>query len=137
MFFRKAHKLPRFPEEAAHTFKALCGHISSQEVQALSIQLDEMYNSILEKVSSSPNMNLDRFRDVYAVARYLMNHFESFAKDQQYLIIGGVRYFTMEHDSVSDIEFYTGFDDDAKVLNYVLEQIGVHDRYISLQGSLW
>jgi uncharacterized membrane protein YkvA (DUF1232 family) len=62
---------------------------------------------------------------------------QSFSKNQQALIVGGVRYFTLDDDLISDAAFFTGFDDDAKILNYVLAQIGVNDRFIRLEWSIW
>ena len=66
-----------------------------------------------------------------------MEHYNSFSGDQQAFIVGGVRYFTLDEDLVSDVAFFTGLDDEAKILNHVLDQIGINDRFIRLEGSIW
>jgi uncharacterized membrane protein YkvA (DUF1232 family) len=137
MFFKKSHKLPKFPDGAADLFRSLCKTLSEEEVGLLAEQLHDAYGKMVEQIDNSPHMNVRRLEEVYSVASYLMDHYSSFSKDQQALIVGGVRYFALDDDLVSDVAFYTGFDDDAKILNYVLAQIGVNDRFIRLEGSIW
>jgi len=137
MFLKKSHKLPKFPDGAADMFRSLCKTLSKDEAELLAEQLHDAYARMLAQSGSSPHMNVRRLEEVYSVASYLMEHYPSFSKDQQALIVGGVRYFALDDDLVSDAAFFTGFDDDAKILNYVLAQIGVNDRFIRLEGSIW
>jgi uncharacterized membrane protein YkvA (DUF1232 family) len=137
MFPKKSHKLPKFPDGAADLFRSLCKTLSNDEALLLNDQLHDAYDKMVAQIDNSPHMNARRLEEVYSVASYLMEHYHSFSKDQRALIVGGVRYFALDDDLISDAAFFTGFDDDAKILNYVLAQIGVNDRFIRLEGSIW
>jgi tRNA A37 N6-isopentenylltransferase MiaA len=137
MFSWKKHKLPKFPDGAAEVFKSLCASIEEDQATALRVLLQETYEEMKANSHNNPRMNVARLEEVYSTASYLMNHYSSFSPHEQTLIVGAVRYFAIDQDVANDLAFFTGLDDDAKILNYVLEQIGVNDRYIKLQGSIW
>ncbi len=99
------------------------------------MELTEAYREMLNLAESSPNMNTQRLNDIYKVGSYLLSHYESFPQRKQSLIVGGIRYFIAEDDALNDLVFYTGLDDDAKILNYVLEELGIEDMYIRLDGG--
>ena len=48
------------------------------------------------------------------------------------LIVGAVRYSVSTHDPFCDETFASGMTDDKQVLNHVLEELDIHDRYLTL-----
>jgi hypothetical protein len=61
----------------------------------------------------------------------LIDRFESLSEKHRILVIGAIRYFADSQDAVSEDGFATGLDDDVKIMNYVLEEIGDSDGFIS------
>jgi hypothetical protein len=138
MFFsRRKHKLPNFPEEAIPTFRSLCEVLPDEAIPDLSDKLDEAYDTYENRSLENPLMNMRRVQQIYDVAHYLLRQYHSFANHEKSLIVGAVRYFLDDDDVALGAEFFTGFDDDAKIMNHVLEELGVEDRFIRLDGSIW
>jgi hypothetical protein len=52
---------------------------------------------------------------------------------EQALIIGAVRYFAVADDPFDDATFASGFFDDIKVMNHVLERLGMEDRCLPVK----
>jgi fructose-1,6-bisphosphatase len=46
--------------------------------------------------------------------------------------VGALRYFVSDDDSFSDLEFASGFNDDAEVMNHVLEELGLEQEVIDI-----
>jgi uncharacterized membrane protein YkvA (DUF1232 family) len=135
IFWKRKHNLPKFPDTAASLFLSLCQPLTPSQAEDLRMELTEAYREMLNLAESSPNMNTQRLNDIYKVGSYLLSHYESFPQRKQSLIVGGIRYFIAEDDALNDLVFYTGLDDDAKILNYVLEELGIEDMYIRLDGG--
>ena len=81
----------------------------------------------------NPNMNLALARDLAERCRYLMSHYGDYGQEDRALIMGAVRYFAIAEDPVSEAAFASGFDDDARVMNHVLERLGLEDMIIRLR----
>ncbi|MEZ4752837.1 MAG: hypothetical protein R3A13_00780 [Bdellovibrionota bacterium] len=60
-----------------------------------------------------------------------MDDYEDFSINKS-KIVGAVRYFAVAEDPFPDETFASGFDDDARVLNHVLEELGLEEYYIDL-----
>lgn len=136
IFWKREHNLPKFPEGASALFLSLCELLDPSQIEELKAQLTDTYNEMLGLAQSSPNMNTRRLNDIFGVCSYLLSHYESLTQRHQSLVVGAIRYFMAEDDGLNDLVFYTGLDDDAKILNYVLEEIGIEGMYIRLDGSL-
>ncbi len=52
---------------------------------------------------------------------------DGFAADERALMRGAVEYFLMAEDASGDLDDVMGFDDDARILNSVLERVGRKD----------
>jgi len=132
MIFRRRfqHKLPKFPPNVIPTFKQLCREISPEEIPQLRTEVDTCLEELRTEAQQNELVNLQLAEEIAERCRFLLERYEQFGASQRKLIIGAVCYFAVEKDPFSDSSFASGMDDDAKVMNYVLQQIGVEDRYI-------
>jgi hypothetical protein len=62
----------------------------------------------------------------------LLDRYSEFAAYEQSLIVGAVRYFAIADDPFDDETFATGFYDDMRVMNYVMEEIGVEGKFFDV-----
>lgn len=62
----------------------------------------------------------------------LLSSGTEFDATERSLIRGAVEYFLMADDTAGDLEDAVGFDDDARIVNSVLQRIGQPDYLIEL-----
>lgn len=131
LFFKK-HKLPKFPETLRPTFRRLCEPITSAALPDLKHDLERCIEQTEQLAANNPLLNRELLQKIGDRSRFLLGEYERFSTEQQALIIGAIRYFVIHEDTLPDERFATGLDDDARVINYVLEQLGIPDRFIEL-----
>lgn len=131
---RMKYKLPAFPSNIKKTFKALCLPLATQEITKAQQELEDYIVLLENKVREGANVDLNLAHKLAKASRHLLNNYSSFSEDKQALAIGAVRYFVTNEDPLSDASFATGLDDDAAVMNYVLQQIGIEDFFIEDKG---
>ncbi|NDC38259.1 MAG: hypothetical protein EBZ48_09435 [Proteobacteria bacterium] len=133
MFFDKRHHpLPAFPPGAAATFRRLCKSLPPSEIPELLQSLERCVDEIRSEAKDNPLLQLPLIESLHDRARFLLEQYEQFPESQRKLIIGAVYYFAIDQDSSPDVEFATGFDDDAKVMNHVLEELGIEGMFIEI-----
>ena len=76
--------------------------------------------------------NLLLATEIASRARALLANYLSFSKEQQKWASVGILYFIKQGDLTHDETPITGFDDDALVMNHVLEKIGLKNLYIEI-----
>ncbi len=54
----------------------------------------------------------------------LVSKLEDYSQEQQSMIVGAARYFILDDDCKPDTKSLLGFDDDAIVINFVLDKLG-------------
>lgn len=86
-----------------------------------------------DDAQTSNRIDLPTAEEVAARCRLLLEHYEEFSPKEKALVAGAVRYFVVEDDPFSDDVFASGFDDDARVVNHVLELLGIDGMYIELR----
>jgi hypothetical protein len=130
--FRK-HKLPAFPPEAARVFEQLCSHVPEEDIGSVRNELDRCIVALKRDVYDGRFKNhLPLVESLSDISLHLLDLYPQLSVSQRSLVIGAIRYFAIGEDSLSDTHFATGFNDDIRVMNYVLEELGIHDRYIPL-----
>ncbi len=129
MFFRKRrrHPLPKFPEQVIPTFRDLCEELTLEEVKQLEPEVDRCIENFEMLSKSYPQLNLGMAYQIAERARYLLKHYADFDSDERKLVMGAVRYFAVAEDPQSEKAFASGFHDDAKVMNHVLELLGLEE----------
>jgi hypothetical protein len=133
IFSKRKHKLPSFPPDAARTFHRLCETLDSETVPQLREELQSAYEQIMDLAIERPLMDTRLVREIYERGLLLLDRYSGLSPQHQALVIGALRYFAATDDSFSDTHFASGFDDDAKVMNYVLEEVGIRNEYIELE----
>ncbi len=114
---------PKLTPHLARTFDPLCKALPPEQAIAQA----EAVTTHLIRIQATLQTN--EFLDVRlaeAIARALLAllaDYATFLPKQQALIIGAARYFVKDDDVEPDSVSILGFDDDARVLNYVLDVI--------------
>jgi hypothetical protein len=132
IFNRKKYKLPTFPDYIPAGFNRLKARLSKEEATALQMELFDYMGRVEKEKSDDPMVNLALAREIAQACSYLLEHYEDFSDSGKSFVVAGVRYFISDGDGVADFEFASGLIDDAQVINHVLEEVGVEDRYIDV-----
>lgn len=129
---KRRFKLPRFPETVAPTFKALCENIDSSQIEELRQAVDECLRDARKKKEKNENLDLEGAEELTRRCHYLLDNYEKYSEQQRAQVVGAIRYFAIAEDPFDDETFATGFHDDKRVMNYVLEDLGLEEQYIDL-----
>jgi uncharacterized membrane protein YkvA (DUF1232 family) len=71
--------------------------------------------------------------EIAARCFFLLDRYAAAETEHRRLIVGAISYFVIDDDGAEDEGFATGFDDDARVINYVLEELGIDDQFIDVR----
>ena len=133
MFFRKKeHPLPKFPDTIIPTFRNMCEALSVDKLEDLKAELNACVDRLEEAAHRNPNLNISLARQIAQRCDYLIQQYPEYSKRKQGLVIGAVHYFAIADDPFPEEEFATGFDDDARVMNHVLEELGIKNWYLDV-----
>jgi uncharacterized membrane protein YkvA (DUF1232 family) len=106
--------------------------LTSEERDQLKQMVGDSMAQVEENAREQYRIDLKTAREVASRCRLLLEHYEEFSDHEKSLVAGAVRYFVIDDDPLSDEIFATGFDDDAMVVNHVLEQLGIDGMFIEL-----
>lgn len=129
---RQQHKLPKFPPDVETTFRDFCEVLPEEAVSDVKIELDKAVKKILRKSLENDLIESKLVNDLYAASSTLLEKYSSYEDSGKAMVVGAIRYFVVENDPLPDSGFSSGFYDDAKVMNYVLEQLGEDDLIIEV-----
>lgn len=132
----RRHHLPTFPPRAKNYFKRLCEALPPHTVPQLREELELYYETVLSEAGNRPLVNTDIIRDLYDRASLLLTRYPHLSERERALVVGALRYFVSDDDSLSDLEFASGFHDDAEVMNYVLEELGLEEEAIHIEWGV-
>ena len=102
-------------------FRRLCLETSPDEL----VQLSSVVKLHLDQIrhQHGPNTDIETAEAISSSLIALLSSDSTFDAGQRALIRGAVEYFLLADDASGDLDDVLGFDDDARVLNSVLEQI--------------
>ncbi len=109
------------PEEQDQ-FRSLCLPTTPEDLAALPELVDLHLTQI--EAEAGPNADLETAQAIGRSLITLLGAGLTFDEAQRALIRGAVEYFLMVDDASGDLNDVLGFDDDARVLNSVLDRIG-------------
>ncbi|MBX7138694.1 MAG: hypothetical protein K1X83_11990 [Oligoflexia bacterium] len=132
IFKRKTHKLPNFPPTVRPTFEKLSEALPVENIEAYRGEVDQELARIEKEAKDNDLINVHLARQIAERCHVLLARYHEFPVKLQAKIVGAIRYFALSHDSFSEKHFASGFDDDAKVMNFVLEELGLDDQFIDL-----
>lgn len=132
MIFRKKKKypLPKFPDTVAPRFRELCEDVCEDEVKKFLPEVKKVLHKFLQLSGEHPRLDMDAAEMLCRVTQDVLKDYTQLPTEGRSLVIGAVRYFVQDTDGLSEIEFASGFHDDVRVMNHVLEEIGRDDLYI-------
>ena len=133
VFARKKHPLPKFPPSVASTFKSLCEALPVEEIEKYRQELKVEVENLRSAAAENPMIDMQTAQQLVDWGEALLNRYQEFNDRQRELIVGAIRYFLLVDDAVSADTFATGMEDDAKVMNHVLEELGVEDDFVQLK----
>jgi hypothetical protein len=129
---RTQHPLPKVPANIRSTFRNMCELLSLDEIAELEQLVEEAIQKTRSDAEQSPRIDVKLAEEIVTRCRLLLEHYEEFSEAERRLVVGAVRYFALDEDPFSDDIFASGFDDDARVMNHVLEQLGIEGMFIEL-----
>ena len=129
---RSEHKLPKFPESVESTFRDFCEALPAESVEEVKQELDKAVKAILRRAMENDLIETKLVNDLYAVSCSLLERYENYDQGGRAMVIGAIRYFVVENDPLPDSGFSSGYYDDAKVMNYVLDQLGENELIIEV-----
>lgn len=134
MFFKKKRKypLPKFPPHVASIFRSLCILLDDSELGILLNAVNEHFKRAKLERHPESNYNQQDANEIMECCKYLLENYSQYSDKHKELIIGAVRYAASSDDPFCDNTFASGLSDDKQVLNHVLEELGLHDRYLYL-----
>jgi uncharacterized membrane protein YkvA (DUF1232 family) len=117
------------PDEQ-RTFRRLCIATSADELQQLADVVEMHLVHIHQNAQPMTDVETaDMIGD--ALAKLVRSNIE-FDDEARSQIRGAVEYFLLTEDAAGDLDDVLGFDDDARVLNAVLERIGHSEFAVKL-----
>ncbi len=130
---RREHKLPKFPEHVIPTFRQLSENAMPLDgLPGLRGGVEKYLAKLEQLVNSHPQINIELARSLANCSFALLDKYEALSEEQQQLASGAILYFIHYDDPMSDTTFGTGFDDDARVMNHVLEELEMEDLIVPL-----
>ncbi len=117
------------PDEQ-HQFRQLCIETSAEDLAQLTSVVDLHLEQIRDY--DGPNADVETAEAIGSSLTSLLTDDTTFDDEQRSLIRGAVEYFLLADDASGDLDDVFGFDDDARVLNSVLERIGKTEYRVEL-----
>ena len=133
MFWKKRkYNLPKFPPNVIPQFNKLCEDLNDNEFAELSLLVKKNFEAEFAIGRDEDNFTVDEAREVEKVCLFLIDEYHKFPTDKKRLVVGALRYCAISDDAFDDRAFASGMTDDQQVLNYVLEELGVEDKFIKI-----
>lgn len=103
-------------------FRRLCLETSEDELA----QLTEVVELHLQQLdhTAGPVTDTETAQRIGSSITSLLTSGDRFGPEERALIRGAVEYFLLADDAAGDLDDALGFDDDARVLNAMLDRIG-------------
>lgn len=132
IFSKKQHNLPTYPKTIKKMFKEYCVNVDKEQLDMIREKVSEELSDAQKRIDNGGLHDLKMAQEIANRCYYLLDNYYNFSSSEQKLIIGAVCYFAICDDPISEEIFASGYDDDAKVMNYVLEELDINDMFIEL-----
>lgn len=120
-----AYPFPNYPAALAPVFKSLCKPFTSGAVKLLREKLEERIGALKLEAKNLAQSDIETGRILAERAKTLLDKYFEFSDINKALVAGAVNYYLFERDCVPDHHPAVGFFDDVKIMNHVLEQVGL------------
>jgi len=105
-------------------FVGLCETLRSDDLRALRAQVAAYLLQLEQQQSRSELIALDLAVLLTDRLDRLCELAPELSDEQQALVVGAARYFISQDDAIPDTRACTGLDDDVRIVNHVLRQLG-------------
>lgn len=113
-------------------FIAACVPTLAAELPGLRLRTQAYLAWVRKEASGNPTMDLDMANRIADTLSRLLDEPDQYGEQERALLRGAVDYFVDSQDDANDLTDAIGFDDDARVLNAVLEACGRRDLLIQI-----
>jgi len=115
-----------------HLFESMCELLPDEEARALEPAVREHARAIRAAQENNEFLDAETAEQIAVALVALLADYDGYADSQKMLLIGAARYFIQSQDAEGDLTSILGCDDDAEVLNYVVEQLDRKDLRVAL-----
>jgi hypothetical protein len=126
----KRYKLPKFPPELIPAFESVCEALPADSIDDYHKEVDEVLAKCREVAKNNTTINIPLAEEIANRAHILLDHYKEFDEKKRALVVGAIRYFAVMDDALPADVFASGMNDDANVMNYVLEEVGLEEHCI-------
>lgn len=110
----------------------LCEDLDFKKAAELRAAVEQTIAELREDQEKTPSA-VEEGEQLGSCCLFLLDHYEQFPPAKRSIIVGAVRYFAVADDPLDDAVFASGFYDDKCIMNYVLEDLGIEDRYFDVR----
>lgn len=126
------HFKPSLPPRLSEALQKNCADCPPDEIESLRAEVQAHLSQLKHELHHNEFLDIGTTGKIAAVLDRLLSHLDKFPPDHRPLIVGAARYFIQDLDLEPDSRSILGMDDDVKVLNYVLEQVGLSNLRVEL-----
>lgn len=101
----------------------MCKNVDAQHLPLLERKIEE-WVAQLSLLDGYLGPNLKVARALAECSLMLVSELKNLVGEQQALAVGAILYLTYKNDDFHDTKPIFGLDDDVRVINYVLQQLG-------------
>ncbi len=113
-------------------FIAACLPTQPTELPGLRLRTQAYLAWARNEALGNPTLDLDMATRIADTLSRLLDEPDQYGDEDRALLRGAVDYFVNSEDDANDLTDAVGFDDDARVLNAVLEALGRRDLLIEI-----
>lgn len=121
----KRYPIDSCPPKAGQTFEKLCQSFPPESIPQLRVGLSAAMERFSRSTGEFLGPHLATATKIAQRLYYLIDNYQKLPQAKLPLVVGAIRYFIIEDDAVPDSTPIVGFDDDVRVLNHVLEELGL------------
>lgn len=118
------------PPKIASGFEAMCEECPPEAINQLQEEIQTHVHNLELALSANEFLDIDTAKRIANVLAILIKDYDRHTPQHRAWITGAARYFIHDLDVEPDTLSVLGLDDDVKVLNYVLAQIGRADLFV-------
>lgn len=97
--------------------------------EILSLYLDQ----VRQLQEEHPFIDLDLVERIGVACSALLDLYGDLEEPARAAVVGAIRYFVIEEDAEGDLDSIVGFDDDARVVNWVINRFGLPVQPVGLE----
>jgi len=119
------------PPPIERVLRPLCSLLPVEEIPNLHEAVADYEAKTKGALARNEFTDIEMAHKIAALLSLLLEEYPTAPDTHRALIVGAARYFVLATDAEPDLSLL-GFEDDALVLNYVLEQIGHPELRIAI-----